>query len=72
MVLRHYNKYVDLDTLVNLSETKRTGTTLLGLSRAAEKLGLRSTGARVNFDTFKKAIASANNPFASKTKAKLS
>jgi ATP-binding cassette subfamily B protein len=56
MILKYYNKYVDLDVLAQLSETKRTGTTLLGLSNAAERLGLKSTGARVNFEALKQKV----------------
>ena len=50
MVARHYGKTVSLDYLRNKSEYGKEGVSLLGLADAAESIGLKSIGARLNFE----------------------
>lgn len=40
IVAKYYGKTIPLQHIRNLSETTRTGSSLLGLSEAAEKMGL--------------------------------
>ena len=56
IVLKFFGKDIALETIAELSQTTKAGTTLLGLSNAAEKLGLKSTGVRVNYKTLKEKI----------------
>ncbi|WP_294231742.1 cysteine peptidase family C39 domain-containing protein, partial [uncultured Chryseobacterium sp.] len=42
IVSKHYGKSISLQQIRNLSETTREGSSLLGLSDAAEDLGFRS------------------------------
>jgi len=50
MVAKHYRKNVSLQEIRMLSETTREGSSLLGLSAAAEKVGFRSLGVKVSFN----------------------
>lgn len=58
MVAKHYGKHYSLDTLRKKSEYTRVGVSMLGISQAAESIGLRSTGVRFSF----KEMCSANLP----------
>ncbi|SIQ37948.1 Peptidase C39 family protein [Chryseobacterium sp. RU37D] len=51
IVSKHYGKSISLQQIRNLSETTREGSSLLGLSDAAEDLGYRSLGVQINFET---------------------
>ncbi len=51
IVAKHYGKVIELQQIRNLSETTREGSTLLGLSDAAEALGFRSLGMKISFET---------------------
>ncbi|WP_293308315.1 peptidase domain-containing ABC transporter [Pedobacter sp. UBA5917] len=51
MVARHYNKSIPLHTIRTLSETTREGSGLFGLSNAAENLGFRTLGVKIDFNT---------------------
>lgn len=51
IVSKFYGKNIPLQQVRNLSETTREGSSLLGLSDAAEALGLRSLGVLVDFET---------------------
>lgn len=51
IIAKHYGKSIALQTIRNLSETTREGSSLLGLSDAAEKLGFRSLGVKIDFET---------------------
>ncbi len=51
IVAKHYGKTIPLQQIRRLSETTREGSSLLGLSDAAENLGFRSMGVQVNFKT---------------------
>ena len=51
IVSKFYGKQVPLQEIRNLSETTREGSSLLGLSDAAEKLGYRTLGVQISFKT---------------------
>lgn len=52
IVSKYYGKSISLQQIRALSETTREGSSLLGLSDAAENLGFRSMGVQVDFKTF--------------------
>jgi ATP-binding cassette subfamily B protein len=51
IVSKFYGKTIPLQNIRNLSETTREGSSLLGLSDAAENLGFRSLGVQIDFKT---------------------
>lgn len=51
IISKFYSKTIPLKQIRNLSETTREGSSLLGLSDAAEKLGFRSLGVQIDFKT---------------------
>jgi len=51
IIAKHYKKSIPLQHLRTLSETTREGSGLLGLSNAAEHLGFRTLGVKIDFDT---------------------
>ncbi len=51
IISKFYGKTIPLQQIRNLSETTREGSSLLGLSDAAEELGFRSMGVQVDFKT---------------------
>ncbi|WP_222537931.1 peptidase domain-containing ABC transporter [Pedobacter polysacchareus] len=51
MIAKYYKKSIPLQHLRTLSETTREGSGLLGLSNAAENLGFRTLGVKIDFDT---------------------
>ena len=51
IVSKYYKKSISLQQIRNLSETTRDGSSLLGLSDAAEDLGFRSLGVQIDFNT---------------------
>ncbi len=48
IIAKHYKKTISIQQLRTASETTRSGTSLLGLSEASEKIGLRSLGVKVS------------------------
>ena len=50
MVANYHGRTYDANILRDLTHIDREGVSLLGISRAAEKLGLKSIGAPVPFD----------------------
>jgi len=50
MISKHYGKTLSLQHLRSLTETTREGSTLLGLSEAAEKIGFRSLGVKITLN----------------------
>ncbi len=56
IVSKFYGKSLSLQHLRTLSETTREGSSLLGLSDAADKIGFRSVGIQTNFETFKRDV----------------
>lgn len=55
IVAKYYGKVISLQHIRQLSETTRGGSSLLGLSEAAEKLGFRSLGVKINLKKLKEA-----------------
>lgn len=51
IISKHYGKTIPLQQIRNFSETTREGSSLLGLSEAAENLGFRSLGVQIDFNT---------------------
>jgi ATP-binding cassette subfamily B protein len=49
IVAKYYKKTIELQHIRNLSETTREGSSLLGLSDAAEALGFRTLGIKISF-----------------------
>ena len=49
IIAKYYGKVLSLQQIRNLSETTREGSSLLGLSEAAEHLGFRSLGVQIDF-----------------------
>jgi len=50
IVAKHFGKNINIQELRNLSETTRIGSTMQGLSNAAESMGLRTLPAKISFD----------------------
>ncbi len=50
IIAKHYNKHIALSELRVLTETTRSGSSLLGLSEASEKIGFRSLGVKISLD----------------------
>ncbi len=48
IIAKHYGKTLSIQTLRQLSETTREGSSLLNLSDAAEKMGLKTLGVKIN------------------------
>ena len=51
IIAKHYSKSIPLQQIRILSETTREGSGLLGLSNAAESLGFRTLGVKIDFNT---------------------
>ncbi len=47
IIAKHYKKTISIQHLRAVSETTRSGSSLLGLSEASEKIGLRSLGVKI-------------------------
>ena len=50
MVARHYGRQWSLETLRQRCYITREGVTMLGISRAAESIGFRTLGAKLNME----------------------
>lgn len=55
IIAKHYNKLISLQEIRNLSETTRSGSNLLKLSDAAEAIGFRTIGAKLDFKRLEEA-----------------
>jgi len=55
MIAKHYGKNTNIQELRNLSETTREGSNLLFLSDAAEKIGFRTLGVKLNLERLEEA-----------------
>lgn len=53
MVTEYYGRHYSLDTLREETFIGREGVSLLGISRAAEKIGMRTVGGRLTFEDLK-------------------
>jgi len=56
MVAKHYGKDIPLDRLRELSYITREGVSLMGISHAAESIGIKSLGTRVDLQTLLKKV----------------
>ena len=56
IVAKHYGKTIPLQQIRNLAEITREGSSMLGLSNAAENMGLKSLGVRINFNTLQEDV----------------
>ncbi|WP_378187563.1 peptidase domain-containing ABC transporter [Aquimarina sp. W85] len=56
IISKHYGKVIPLQTIRNLSQTTRTGSSFLGLAEGAENLGFKSVGVKTDFETFKEDV----------------
>jgi ATP-binding cassette subfamily B protein len=54
IIAKHYGKTIPIERLRATAETTREGSSIMGLSDAAEAMGLRSLGVKMNFDILKK------------------
>ncbi|MFL5764248.1 MAG: peptidase domain-containing ABC transporter [Bacteroidia bacterium] len=52
MIAKYYGVELSLDELKKLSQTTREGSSLLGLSEAAEAVGFRTLGVKISLETF--------------------
>ncbi len=55
IIARHYGQSVSIQSLRIISETTRSGSNLLSFSEAAEQIGFRSIGVRINLEKLKEA-----------------
>ncbi|MBT8243888.1 MAG: peptidase domain-containing ABC transporter [Winogradskyella sp.] len=55
IIAKHYKKTISIKHLRTISETTRVGSSLLGLSDAAEKIGFRSLGVKLTLKRLKEA-----------------
>ena len=55
MVGKSYGRHISIQYLRNLCQFNKDGVSLLGISDAAEKLGLRSSGVKINLEQLKQA-----------------
>jgi len=53
IIAKYYGKIIPLQQIRSLSETTREGSSLLGLSEAAENMGFKSLGVKINFETLR-------------------
>lgn len=54
MIAKHYGKLISLQEIRTLSETTRTGSSLLMISEAAEAIGFKTIGVKLNFKKLQK------------------
>ncbi len=50
IIAKHYGKLINTQQLRQLSETTRSGSSLLGLSEAVESIGFRSLGVKLSYN----------------------
>lgn len=50
IISKYYGRHLASEKIRNLSETTREGSSLYGLSKAAEKLGFKTLGAKLDYD----------------------
>ena len=56
MVAANYGRNFSLQRLRNLSGFSREGVSLLGIAEAAEQIGFRATGVKINLNQLKEAV----------------
>lgn len=57
MISKYYGKFFNIDNIRKLSDIGKTGVSLLGITRAAESLGIKAIGGKIPFATITKAGA---------------
>ncbi|MBI5218228.1 MAG: peptidase domain-containing ABC transporter [Bacteroidia bacterium] len=57
MIAKHYGKVYSLQTLRDRSFITREGVSMLGISDAAESIGMHSAGVKITFDTLVKEVS---------------
>lgn len=57
MISKHYGKFFNIDKIRKLSDIGKTGVSLLGITKAAESIGIRAVGGKIPFETISKAGA---------------
>ena len=50
IIAKHYGRSISLEKLRSLSDTTRSGSSLQGIADAAEKIGFRSLGVKIDFE----------------------
>jgi len=55
IIAKYYGKSIPLQTIRELSETTRSGSSLLGMSNAAETIGFKSMGVKISLSDLKEA-----------------
>lgn len=55
IIAKHYGKLISLPEIRNISETTREGSSLLKLSEAADEMGFKTIGAKLDFNKLKNA-----------------
>jgi ATP-binding cassette subfamily B protein len=50
MIAKHYGRTISLQKLRAISETTREGSTLKNIAEAAENIGFRSLGIKIDFE----------------------
>jgi len=55
IIAKHYKKTISIQELRALSETTRSGSSLMGISEAAEKIGFRSLGIKISLEKLREA-----------------
>ena len=66
IIAKHYKKTIPLQQIREISETQRSGSSLLGLSNAAEAIGFRSLGVKISLNELKEAPAALHSPLEQK------
>jgi ATP-binding cassette subfamily B protein len=56
MISKHYKRDISLKKLRNLSETTRLGSSMQGIADAAEQIGFKTLGVKINFDVLKNEV----------------
>ncbi|NDK18095.1 MAG: peptidase [Flavobacteriales bacterium CG03_land_8_20_14_0_80_35_15] len=50
IIAKHYGKIISIQKLREISETTREGSSLFGLSEAAEKIGFHTLGVQISYE----------------------
>ena len=50
IIAKHYGRSISLEKLRSLSDTTRSGSSLQGIADAAEKIGFKTLGVKINFE----------------------
>ncbi|SFM84495.1 ATP-binding cassette, subfamily B [Algoriella xinjiangensis] len=56
IIAKYYGKSISLQSIRNISETTREGSSLLGLSDAAEQIGFRTIGVKISYNILKNEV----------------